>query len=70
MLSAFSMFATYPSEKEKKHGLLNTSQGGGSYNVDDDKIIFIYLFALWEAVAMKSRPGRMLRANEVYRGSA
>lgn len=40
-----------------KKGLLNTSQGEGGYNnVVDDKIIFIYLFSLCEAVAMKSRP--------------
>lgn len=51
------MFAIYPSEGKKKYGLLNTSQGGGAYNVVDDKIIFIYLFSLWEAVAMKCRPG-------------
>lgn len=40
-----------------KKGLLDTSQGEGGYNnVVDDKIIFIYLFSLCEAVAMKSRP--------------
>lgn len=43
--------------REKENGPLNTSQGEGGYNnVDDDKIIFIYLFSLCEAVAMKSRP--------------
>lgn len=49
------MFAVYPSEK--KYCLLSTSQGEGGYNnVVEDKIIFIYLFSLCEAVAMKSRP--------------
>lgn len=57
MFSAFPVFAIYPSEKEKKKAPLNTSQGEGGYNnVVDDKSIFIYLFSLCEAVAMKSRP--------------
>ena len=56
MFSVFPTFAVYPSEKGEK-GLLDTSQGEGGYNnVVDDKIIFIYLFSLCEAVAMKSRP--------------
>lgn len=55
----------YPSEKGKK-GLLDTSQGEGGYNnVVDDKIIFIYLFSLCEAIYDEIQALAHTRVNEV-----
>lgn len=55
VFSAFPLFVL--NLREGKVWPVNTQQGEGGYNnVVDDNIIFIYLFSLCEAVAMRSRP--------------